>query len=786
MEKFFYIVLLTLLSFNIYAQTTGKLTGTINTKTGATTATVRIEGTTLATTTDEGGHFVLANVPTGNRRILVDAIGYVPFRQSVSVLATNTPPLQITLEADRLNLNEVVVSATRYDVNRKQSPVIVNVIGSKLINATQSVAMSETLNYQPGVRLEVNCQNCGFTQVRMNGLDGAYSQILMNSRPIFSALNGVYGLDQIPTSMIERIEVVRGGGSALYGSNAIAGTINVITKDPVINSWEVANNTGLIDGRSLDNNLSFNTSVVSEDLTHGATFYGAKRSRQAYDADGDGFTEITELESTAFGSKAFFKFSELNKLTIDFSAIKEFRRGGDRLHLAPHFTDITEQLDHNTFMGGLTFDQYSKDYRTKYSAYASAQRTVRKSYYGGLGGERTAADSLRAANAYGTTKDFAFVGGGQLAHTLKNEDVFTTGIEYNHSQVDDEIPGYNRAIEQKVNSTGIYAQYEWKPTDRFKALLGGRFDHVNVSGSYFLGDINRASDVSVSAFSPRITLLYDIDEVFQLRGGYARGFRAPQAFDEDMHVSSVGGDQQFILMGEDLRTEFSNSYTASINFTKAIASTQANILVEGFFTDIRNPFTYVSQGVIGDNIRLQQMVNGAGLYVAGTNVEVGIAPSDRLTFQFGGTIQTNRYREDQELFKGEDKVDGDPAVFTRNLVRTPNSYGYLNTNWRVTEDFGVDVTGVYTGSMIVPHVVRESGFLDLVQSREFMEINLRLSRMIHVNNSFSLELSGGVQNIFNSYQNDFDRGAHRDSDYIYGPARPRTYFVGVKIGNFTH
>ncbi len=786
MEKIFYTFLLTLLSLNISAQTTTTLTGIITAKTSATTATVRIEGTTLATTTDENGHFTLTNVPLGNHRILVDAIGYVPFRQSVSVLANNTPPLQIVLEADRLNLNEVVVSATRYDVNRKQSPVIVNVIGSKLMNATQSVAMSETLNYQPGVRLEVNCQNCGFTQVRMNGLDGSYSQILMNSRPIFSALNGVYGLDQIPTSMIERIEVVRGGGSALYGSNAIAGTINVITKDPVINFWEINNNTSLIGGKSLDNNFSFNTSVVSEDLSHGATFYGAKRSREAYDADGDGFSEITKLESTAFGTKAFYKFSELNKLTMDFSAIKEFRRGGDRLNLAPHFTDITEQLNHNTIMGGLTFDQYTKDQRTKFSVYGSAQRTVRDSYYGGLGGERTAADSLLAANAYGTTKDFAFVGGGQMAHTLKNEDVLTTGIEYNHSNVDDEIAGYNRAIAQNVNSTGIYAQYEWKPTDRFKALLGGRFDHVNVSGTYYLADISRASDASVSAFSPRVTILYDIDEVFQLRGGYARGFRAPQAFDEDMHVSSVGGDQQFILLGEDLKTEFSNSYTASLNFTKAIGSTQANILVEGFYTDIRNPFTYVSQGVIGENIRLEQMVNGEGLYVAGSNIEVGLAPSDRLTFQFGGTIQTNRYREEQELFEGEDIVDGDPAVFTRNLVRTPNSYGYLNTNWRVTEDFGVDITGVYTGSMIVPHVVRESGFMDLVQSREFLEMNVRLSRMIHVKSSFSLELSAGVQNILNSYQNDFDQGPRRDSDYIYGPARPRTYFVGVKIGNFTH
>src|SRR5690606_3335822 len=130
-------------------------------------------------------------------------------------------PIHIRLLEDNLNLNEVVVSATRYGLDRREAPVVVNVLGPKLFNATQSVAMSETLAYQPGVRVENNCQNCGFSQVRLNGLEGAYSQILINSRPVFSALNSVYGLDQIPTSMIDRIEVVRSGGSALFGANAI-------------------------------------------------------------------------------------------------------------------------------------------------------------------------------------------------------------------------------------------------------------------------------------------------------------------------------------------------------------------------------------------------------------------------------------------------------------------------------------------------------------------------------------------------------------------------------------
>ena len=121
-------------------------------------------------------------------------------------------------------------------------------VSRKLFENTNSVCLAQGLNFQPGLRVETNCQNCGTQQVRINGLDGAYSQILIDSRPIFSALAGVYGIEQIPANMIDRVEVIRGGGSALFGANAIAGVINIITKEPTSNSVEVANTTNLIYG----------------------------------------------------------------------------------------------------------------------------------------------------------------------------------------------------------------------------------------------------------------------------------------------------------------------------------------------------------------------------------------------------------------------------------------------------------------------------------------------------------------------------------------------------------
>lgn len=768
------------------AQEKATVNGTVTTsKQPLPYASIQYMNTEIGATADVNGAFTLTGLPAGKGAIKIRSVGYRTLTKEVNLRPGETLVLDVELLEDNLQLNEVVVSATRYELDRSESPVIVNVLGSKLFNATQSMALSEGLNFQPGVRVENNCQNCGFTQVRLNGLEGAYSQILINSRPIFSALSSVYGLDQIPTNIVERVEVVRSGGSALYGSNAIAGTINIITREPVENTWQVASNFALVDGTEPDNTVNFNASVVSEDLQSGVTFYGMFRNRDAFDANDDGFTEITQLENNTFGAKAFLRINDRSKVTVDFNAIREYRRGGDRLDLAPHFTDISEELDHNTIITGLNYELFSADGSNKLSAYVSAQTTDRDSFYGGLGGGRTPGDSLVARNAYGNTEDLALVGGLQFSRNFSSGDVLVLGVENQLSDVEDVIQGYNRLVDQSVNTIGVYGQYEWKPINRFTALVGARFDHTAVDGQYDIGDIQRTSDVTTNVFSPRLTVLYDLTSRLQLRGGYARGFRAPQAFNEDLHISSVGGEPQFVILTENLDKELSDAFTASLNYTRNFGDTQANFLIEGFYTDLKNPFTIVSTGaVLPNGSILEEVRNGEGAFVAGTNFEASFSPSSSFLLKVGGTAQQTGYDEDQVLFEPEDVNEGEPAVITDEFIRNPNLYGYLTANWVVNESFAVDVTGTYTGSMIVPRVVSESGFLDLRESDPFTDINLKLSRHFDLKDSFHLELSGGVQNVFNSFQDDFDTGPERDSDYVYGPTRPRTFFIGLKIGNF--
>ena len=172
--------------------------------------------------------------------------------------------VHIALEEETFMTEEVVVSANRNEVSRKMAPVVVNVMSAKLFDAVNSTDLAKSLNFQSGLRVENSCQNCAFPQVRINGLEGPYSQILINSRPIISALSGVYGLEQIPTNMIDRIEVVRGGGSALFGANAVGGTINIITKDPINNSFQVSSTMSNTNGGSWEQYMGANASLAKE------------------------------------------------------------------------------------------------------------------------------------------------------------------------------------------------------------------------------------------------------------------------------------------------------------------------------------------------------------------------------------------------------------------------------------------------------------------------------------------------------------------------------------------
>lgn len=760
---------------------------------------VGIKGTSFGAYSEEDGHYHLSNLDSGQYTLEVAMMGYKYITRKVILNKGESKTVNFSLVTDAIGLDAMVITSTRERVPKQNSPVIVNVIDNKTFENTQSLSLSEGLSFQPGLRVETNCQNCGFTQVRINGLDGPYSQVLIDGRAVFSALNGVYGLDQIPANMIDRVEVVRGGGSALYGGNAIAGTINIITKDPIYNTFQVSENMALIDGNTADNVINANASVVTDDLNAGLTLFGFNRSRNPYDANGDGFSEITKLRNNTFGMKGFYKPSKLHRLGIEFHAINEFRRGGNMFDEPAHLTDITEQLDHKTKGGAINYEFYNKSELNKYTIYLSTQTTDRKSYYGGggnidLSSAENNEDSLalllqqqEASRFYGKTEDLNLVGGIQMTHKietlLKGEANFIVGAENQYSDVEDQMPGYNRAIDQKTNDLGMYGQLQLIPFTNTTALLGLRYDLVNIEGNYlFAGDLQQENSQTLGVLNPRISLMHNLSEAWKIRLGYATGFRAPQAFDEDLHLSTVGGEAQIITLDPNLSLERSESVTASATFTKAIGKTQTYFVLDGFYTHLKNPFINETLETSGDeNFQRVLKRNGDGASVYGANMEAVVAPSSKIKVQLGATWQRAVYDSEEVVYTPSSEND-DSTVTSNRILKTPNLYGYTTINYTPNAHWSFNTSAVYTGSMLAPEVVDpETQFTTLNNTPSFVEWNLKVAYRFELKGDVGVQLFAGVQNLLNSYQKDFQTGAERDANYIYGPSRPRTFFFGLKI-----
>ena len=731
--------------------------------------TVTIDGTTVGTTTDATGHYTLYHAPTGKLKVSISAVGYASQTKEINVDCGSDINLNFETSESQISVDEIVVSANRNATKRSEAPSLVNIVDSDLLNKVSAPTLAEGLSFQPGVRVENSCQNCGFAQVRINGLSGQYSQILINSRPVFSALAGVYGLEHIPANMVERIEVVRGGGSALFGSSAIGGTINIITKEPLRNSGELAHSiTSIGVTGALDNNTTLNAALVTDDRKAGLTIYGQSRTRDAYDHDGDGFVEIPVIKSQTIGTQAYLKTSAYSKITLDYHATNEYRRGGDQLDLQPHEALIAETTDHLINSGGLSFDGTSKNTRHRYSIFASAQSTNRDSYYG--------AD--KNPYAYGKTTGVTAVAGGQYLYRL-NIFEFTAGAEYNYDYLFDNPIGYanesfykSMIIKQHIHNASVYAQGEFK-FNKWGFLVGGRLDNwYNATNKRFL-----------CIPSPRVTLRYNPTHNINLRATYGSGFRAPQAFDEDLHILIVGGERTRIRLADDLREERSHSFTVSADMYKTFGRVQTNLLVEGFCTMLNGVFTLRETGIVGeDGATIYERYNGSGATVMGLNVEGKIAYAPWVEASAGVTLQRSKYSE-PEYWSDDDTVE--PAT---NLLRSPNVYGYFTVTTQPIKNFKIDLSGNYMGRMYVEHyaggMLPDGSTLQqdrLEHTKSFFDLGLKLSYDFKVWKSIGLQVNAGVRNILNSYQNDFDRGASRDSGYIYGPSLPRSVFAGVKL-----
>ena len=166
---------------------------------------VSLKGTTIGTSTGDSGHYFLEHLPEGTFTLQVSGIGYKTASAEIELKDGISLQVNFQLEEDNVLLDGVVVSANRSETTRMMAPTLVNVVNMDTYDKVNATSLSQGLVFQPGVRVENNCQNCSYQQVRINGLDGPYTQILIDSRPIFSALAGVYGIEQLPANMVDRV-----------------------------------------------------------------------------------------------------------------------------------------------------------------------------------------------------------------------------------------------------------------------------------------------------------------------------------------------------------------------------------------------------------------------------------------------------------------------------------------------------------------------------------------------------------------------------------------------------
>ncbi|MBW8333891.1 MAG: TonB-dependent receptor [Prolixibacteraceae bacterium] len=745
-------------------------------------ANISLKGTTIGTLTDESGHFQLVNCPPGTYFLVANSLGYKTQEKHVIVEFGKTVEVKFSLEEDAFNISEVIVSSNRSEQKRTDAPMIVNTISLKLFNTTQSATLGDGLNFCPGLRLENNCQNCGFTQVRMNGMEGPYSQILINSRPIFSGLAGVYGLELIPSNMIERVEVVRGGGSALFGGNAIAGTINIILKDPINNSYEIGANTGLTGvglnnsgGSAADYSVNFNTSIVSDDRKTGVAVYGFSRERKMFDANNDGFSEISPMKNLTIGTRFFHRFGHRSRATVDFFNIKEERDGGNKHDYPLHERDVAEAVEHDIKTVAFTYDQFFREY-DMLSVFASGQFLNRDSYYG----------ANYSLSDYGNSKDKTYNMGVQYKAMFGNSSLIG-GIENTGGFLTDKkmgYPDYENAVivdgkietiphtentlvaDQSTVTTGMFAQYELK-FNKTKLTAGGRFD------MYKIEDYAKSSNKKTgNVFSPRISLMQELTRSLQARASYSQGYRAPQIFDEDLHIETSGSRQVINVNDPNLKQETSHSVMGSLDFNQLIGNVYTSFLLEGFYTRLDHPFVN-EIGTPDENGTVLYTRRNAedGAAVQGINIELKLKPFVDFSLTSGFTIQTSRYDNPQEFNE-------------RRFFRTPDNYGFFALDWDFLKNFCLSATGNYTGRMLVPYFgpLADPELGQLHRTNSFFDWGTKLSYTVKLNGA-KLQFLGGIKNVFNAYQSDFDSGADRDPAYMYGPTQPRTIYFGIKIGN---
>lgn len=708
---------------------------------GVNNADILIPQRNISIKTDRTGRFELRLKSGGKVHLEVFKNGFLTASTEAFPTNRHGEIQRLTIVLQRSPFEEVVVTGTSTPKLYSETPVKTDLTSRKEIEKKGAASLADTLEMVTGVRVENNCQNCNFNQVRINGMEGKYSQILFNGVPIISALAGVYALEQIPANMIEKLEVVKGGGAALYGGNAVAGVVNVITRQPQKSGSRISLNQSAINGDPYSV-LNFNTDYVSPNYGTRVSFFANYQDRKPMDYDGDDFSDLGELINLSLGANLHNDFNSINgKLKLSFASIFEDRRGGNKFDLPEHMADIAESIRTYRTDLGLGWEQtFGSTGILRLDGYFSY--TKRKTYYG----------AEQDPNAYGQTLNPMFCGSITYDHLSVHDHNILLGVSFKSDKIDDQISAYNRIIDETYTDQGFFLQDEIELFHHQATLLAGvRLD--------------KHSELEKHIVSPRASLLYKGIKNLTIRTTFSTGFRAPQVFDEDLHITQVGGEGMIIVNRDGLQEEKSHSFTLDIDYGKQVKDKVYQLSISGFYNRLDNVFTLEEIEPI-PNARRFERFNSKGARVYGVQFEAGFKWKDRFEIFSGWTFQKSRLDEPEPDFNSKD------------FFRTPDVYGSLRIDWNIPEFVNILAELNYTGPMKVPHF---AGYIEtdlLETSPAFAVINLSLRKELFLGKNDRVTLEASVLNVFDEFQQDLDRGVYRDAGYIYGPRFPRTFRLG--------
>jgi outer membrane receptor for ferrienterochelin and colicins len=693
---------------------------------GATVATAR--GQVIAVTGADGTACVAPAQPV---RVEMPGLG------SADVAATAGPVSVVLAPAFSA---DVEVAAERRDARLRDAPVRTEVVSREFVEQVGARTLADAVEYTTGVRVENNCQNCNFSQVRLLGLEGPYTQILIDGQPTLSSLAQVYGLEQIPARLIDRIEVTKGGGAALLGPGSVGGVINVVTREPATPGYQVDTTVGTSGGAPMMS-TSGALDWVSGDKRSLLTAYGQADRVSPVDLTGDGYTEISRRALEAGGVRAHRVLLDSRaRLTVDASAMHEARRGGNALDLPPHEADVAEDIDTRREAATVTW-LHAPTARSDYRVTLSAADTRRDSYYG------VGRDPL----AYGDTRSRLGVA-DLLINRYAARHVVSGGAQMTLERLQDSQPGYGRALDLRYQQVGAFVQDEWTFRPGWQLLTGLRVD--------------RHSALPRAQVLPRAALRASPRPFLDLRVSSAQGIRAPQVFDEDLHIASVGGEARVVLIDPSLRPERSTNWMAGAEWKPTLWGGQALVEANAFHTRLRDQFHLQEDDLPGTDVHEFLKVNLGTATVRGVETNLGWGRGDHLVLQGGLVLQRSSFGQP------------DPDFGSTRFFRTPDVYG--NASITIREVLPVEVfAGLrFTGPMLAPHFAGAIPEDRLERTPSFTQVDVSVSRRL----TTTVALTLAVRNVTNAYQRDLDQGPLRDSAYVYGPRFPRTVQLALRVG----